>query len=124
MIELKFRYVLKGKLDNKIYYKWYYLKQIESGLSKLFDIDNYEIIYKNQYTGLKDKNSKEIYEGDLIKIEMSNKWIFKIVWDETYSCFKGQNIYDDSHDIIFGFFDGLEIIGNLHENPELLEESL
>lgn len=73
-----------------------------------------------QYTGLKDKNGKKIYEGDIIKAYDHNEKIYYIQ----------EIIYDK-----YGFFakdeDGLwliesyeytidEIIGNIYENPELL----
>ncbi len=66
-----------------------------------------------EYTGRKDKNGKEIYEGDIIKDE--SELIFKIVFFRGCFCFKDH----DQHYIITTPED-LEIIGNIHENPELL----
>lgn len=79
-----------------------------------------------QYTGLHDKNGKEIYEGDLIKFKY--KILFKIEWFNTAfwaipqagrgSSQPLSNLYSISDKNA----DYIEVIGNIHENPELLEE--
>ncbi|GED14833.1 YopX family protein [Aneurinibacillus migulanus] len=72
-----------------------------------------------QYTGLKDKNGKDIYEGDLVNNEDNET---AVIIYETGS-FLLQ--YPDSpldFDSLFDFQDDrLEIIGNIYQNPELLE---
>lgn len=69
-----------------------------------------------QYTGLKDKNGVEIYEGDIIKTEdkINKKDRFWIVtWGYDYG-WSGFNVDKElsKHD---------EVIGNIYENPELVE---
>lgn len=75
-----------------------------------------------QYTGLKDKNSKDIYEGDILGgiCGLVVHWCDVCHgWQLTYS---GEGCYSCSGDVMFNEYisDDLEVIGNIHENPELL----
>lgn len=80
-----------------------------------------------QYTGLKDKNGKEIYEGDVLKI---TDYPFKECSqekDKSNPFYKTEKvIYDPPCFNLNGWlefdYDGeYEVIGNIHENPELLK---
>ena len=110
----------------------------------MVDINGIKLDYENeceavlmQYTGLKDKNGKEIYDGDILKqvkkssregCESSSydKNNFEVVFK--YGSFWLQRPYDDSVYIRdfpnideFVGFECFEIVGNIYENPELLE---
>ena len=80
-----------------------------------------------QYTGLKDKNGKEIYEGDivLIKLDETSTW-YKTVVGFKKGAFIASLI--DGEDYIYIFNRGFdnndfEVIGNIYENKKLLEEN-
>jgi hypothetical protein len=75
-----------------------------------------------QYTGLKDKNGKEIYEGDVISL---GKHPYEVGWGEdgfeSYYGYTGvvlRGAYEESTDSTSAT--KWEIIGNIYENPELL----
>ncbi len=73
-----------------------------------------------QYTGLRDKNGKEIYEGDIIRRDVGPYFEnFAIEWTEDicgeYGCI-GWNLTNHTA--------YCEVIGNIYENPELLTDKL
>ena len=68
-----------------------------------------------QYTGLKDKNNVEIYEGDIITYLHET---YKVKWDEGLAAF---NISSKVFQYTAFMAKHAEIIGNIYENPELLE---
>ena len=79
-------------------------------------IDEFEIM---QYTGAQDKNGKEIYEGDIV-----SKQGAYILWYEVCGCWAFDFIDSEIPTPIFhnlDFNNKAEVIGNIHQNPELLE---
>lgn len=77
----------------------------------------YELI---QFTGLKDKNGKEIYEGDIVKWFVNDVIRTGIVdYIDGYGGFDMKNFKDDYHVCCDWLRGEYEVIGNIYENPEL-----
>ena len=75
-----------------------------------------------QCTGLRGKNGKLIYEGDIVKFS-SRHGIFEIKWSDEHSAFGYEDDETDFSELgrLYQEAAYVEIIGNIYENPELLQ---
>ena len=72
-----------------------------------------------QFTGLRDKNGKEIYEGDIIVHASGSSIRYIVEWHNTELV--GKQIGSSSYAGISYWIDVTEVIGNIYDNPELLK---
>lgn len=79
------------------------------------DID--EVILM-QYTDLKDKEEREVYEGDIYKDEENMLW--EVIFDKKDVSYKLENLHIPGKTTIRSIKD-MDHVGNIYENPELLE---
>lgn len=87
--------------------------------------DDYEVDPESvgQFTGLHDKNGKEIFDGDVLKIKEPNGYYSEV---EVSFCDKGYWAINHgiNERVIAGFVDAkkIEVIGNIYDNPELIKK--
>lgn len=77
----------------------------------------------NQFTGLHDKDGKEIYEGDILFNDMS-EWKYSVSWDDLLFAFILNHVESQTWIFLHEINEDIncfEVIGNIYENSNLLE---
>lgn len=119
--EIKFRAwdennkIMVSDIDDLIY---------EYSLTLNFLVNNsrYKLM---QYTGLKDKNGKEIYEGDCFSIDSKKTGtrigIATVIWNERHLCYELEDTLNRGEYNLHWFAKNQPVIGNIYENKDLLK---
>ena len=108
--------------DGKVYC---YERQKEGGDVLVSGIRNITV---QQYTGMVDKDGKEIYEGDLLRM-ITEGMVYEVVYNSEYTAFTcrvhNYHLRADASDALCDLWcvDCKEVIGNIFENPELIIKS-
>lgn len=130
MIEIKFR---QPVTRNEVFQGWHYWGYVSNNLDAFttpLSSNDGEIKKSYQLTGLKDKNGKDIYEGDVVitpQQKYIKQWVVEYDYDGNIILSNQINseicLYDFEDMIVDKnncYVKDIEIIGNIFENPELI----
>ncbi|MES9726296.1 YopX family protein [Bacillus safensis] len=140
-MDIVIRYIFKHRFSGNIEIKKYSTSQLEAQeakkLSPCFYEADYELIARNLFTGLKDKNGVWIYEGDNVRLinesgfaslgeVQFNDGCFEVKFQSSLPVFNGaRHQYTKYQDYVkvFAANHAIEVVGNIYQNPDLLEEA-
>jgi uncharacterized phage protein (TIGR01671 family) len=130
--EIKFKYIWSNPEKTNFITEIFTLDEIEAGnqftvLENEPLLKDYKLIARIQFTGLHDKNGKEIFESDLLQCDgynfklINKEKIYQIKYDDNLAQYYSYNL-ENSFDtfLVVRAWKESKVIGNIYENPELL----
>lgn len=122
---------INEKIKNNIKHKIIFEVQGDWNMENHIQLADVKPETVGQYTGLHDKNGKEIYEGDIVLLDCYNyeeplfSGEFKVIYDVEKGMWLLVDLENKDRDFTFGeirsyYKAEIEVIGNIYDNPELL----
>lgn len=114
--EIKYRLFDRDKNITQIY-------TLQELIAKTYRRAKFE--FRGRYTGLKDKNGVEIYEGDIVENTTQTVYLgdkYEVVWNKNYAGYQLMSNGFTSNIPLIQNFMSYKVIGNIYENPELIQQ--